>query len=419
MKSEAESIRSVFQSRRQYQIPFFQRQYVWTPHDQWAALWDDISAKADQRILGIRPHPHFLGAVVLEPGDQDKLDAVETYSVIDGQQRLTTLQFVLAAMSMVASTEGSEQSLRLIESLRWNENTFVKPDVEKYKLWPTHPDRAAFSQVMSARSWDELESAFPESYTQKGTFRKIGLEHPRPLHGLHFFAERIGEWLEETQQANDVSTDQCLTALSEALLADMQLVVIKLDASDDAQVIFETLNGRGARLTATDLIRNYIFLRADAEFVDAPDSQPTTPPEELYQKYWTPFEGYDWKQEQRRGRLNRPRLEWFFQTFTVAGLKDEVEIERLYPNFKTFVEGGAQTSIPQFLGEMSESGDAYSALVTGAGGNPIAEFGKRLLPWETTTVHPLALAIATIPGLRNEEQVEAFGHLCKIGRAHV
>lgn len=413
MKSEPESIRSVFQNRTQYRIPFFQRQYVWTPEDQWAALWEDITAKADQRIQGIRPHPHFLGAIVLEPGgEQDSLDAVPTYSVIDGQQRLTTLQFVLAAMSMVASQAGCEQCVRTIETLRWNENTFVNPNVERYKLWPTHPDRQVYKTVMSAKTWEELRSAYPGSYTQKDTFRKVGMEHPRPLQGHHFFSERIEEWLAETALANSASTDQCLNALAEALLADMQLVVIRLDAKDDAQVIFETLNGRGAQLTATDLIRNYVFLRADAEYVDAKELPSAKPPEQLYREYWMPFEQASWKQMQRRGRLVRPRLEWFIQTLTIRTLKDEVEIERLYPNFKALVEKSDAKTILELLETMSASGAAYAELVGGTGSGPVGEFGRQLSPWETTTVHPLALAIGTINCLDAEEKRLAFGHLC-------
>ncbi len=51
--------------------------------------------------------------------------------------------------------------------------------------------------------------------------------------------------------------------MAEAILRDLRVVSISLGDEDDAQVIFETLNGHGAELHATDLIRNFIFMRAD------------------------------------------------------------------------------------------------------------------------------------------------------------
>src|SRR5471030_899903 len=110
------------------------------------------------------------------------------------------------------------------------------------------------------------------------------------------------------------SAGKKLEHLASAVLRDLRLVSISLDESDDAQVIFETLNGRGAELHATDLIRNFIFMRADQE--GAAGSQ-------LYDSLWRPYEDPFWSEGLRRGRLNRPRLEWFVQTvLQVELLKD-------------------------------------------------------------------------------------------------
>ena len=51
MKSETWSIQNIFQDRRQYCVPFYQRAYVWTLADQWAQLWDDIRAKAEATLI--------------------------------------------------------------------------------------------------------------------------------------------------------------------------------------------------------------------------------------------------------------------------------------------------------------------------------------------------------------------------------
>jgi len=93
MKSETFTVLQLFQDRRQYRVPFYQRAYVWNKEDQWERLWADIQDKAEGRISGAKPIPHFLGASVLEPQSRQGLLGVETLNIIDGQQRLTTLEY--------------------------------------------------------------------------------------------------------------------------------------------------------------------------------------------------------------------------------------------------------------------------------------------------------------------------------------
>jgi uncharacterized protein with ParB-like and HNH nuclease domain len=98
VKSETITVEQLFQNRRQYCVPFCQRAYVWTLKNQWEQLWEDIRAKAEGRLAKGKIAPHFLGAVVLDPQHREGLIGVESYHIIDGQQRLTTLQFTLASV---------------------------------------------------------------------------------------------------------------------------------------------------------------------------------------------------------------------------------------------------------------------------------------------------------------------------------
>ena len=100
MKSETLTVQQLFQDRRQYCVPFYQRAYVWTQQDQWSALLEDILEKVQSRLSGTKPTPHFLGAVVLEPQSKKGLLGVDSIHIIDGQQRLTTLQYVLASIRL-------------------------------------------------------------------------------------------------------------------------------------------------------------------------------------------------------------------------------------------------------------------------------------------------------------------------------
>ena len=183
MKSETMSVQQMFQDRRQYRVPFFQRPYVWNKEDQWERLWSDISTKAEVRIDGDQPPPHFLGATVLEPQRRSGLLGVETSNIIDGQQRLTTLQYFLAALAIVLRQETQATLLSLVDGCLRNENkdTMQQPEVEVFKVWPTFRDRENFQLAMEAVSIDELREFFPHSFTQSDTLKKIGVDHPPAL----------------------------------------------------------------------------------------------------------------------------------------------------------------------------------------------------------------------------------------------
>lgn len=78
MKSETWTIQQVFQDRKQYKVPFYQRAYVWTLDKQWPLLWEDIKDKAEERLANTQPAPHFLGAIVVEPQEKVGLRGVDT-----------------------------------------------------------------------------------------------------------------------------------------------------------------------------------------------------------------------------------------------------------------------------------------------------------------------------------------------------
>jgi uncharacterized protein with ParB-like and HNH nuclease domain len=302
MKSETIPVQQVFQDRRQYLVPFYQRSYVWNKDEQWEPLWNDIAEKAEIRCKGETPSPHFLGAIVLEPQPRRGLRGVETYHIIDGQQRLTTLQYLLAAIAIAARETNQSALLPLIAGCVWNANpeTMENADVERFKLWPTFRDRVPYRTAMESQTRDDLGTSFPTSFTQSAALRKVGIEHPQAMEAIWYFRDRIDAWLDEDEGEKARSLEQ----VAEAMLRDLRLVSISLDENDDAQVIFETLNGRGAELHATDLIRNFIFMRADKDNADG---------SALYDALWSPFEVSFWNEEQRRGRLKKPRLEWFLR----------------------------------------------------------------------------------------------------------
>lgn len=313
------------------------------------------------------------------------LIGVDTLHIIDGQQRLTTLQFLLKAVELSLLEFDLATYAGIVASSLRNGNVETMRDavIEIYKVWPTFRDRQHYESVLTATRKGELQARFPGSFIQRGTLRRIGVHHPPAFLATWYFSDRCSEWINGTGETERSVRGQILV---ESILQDLKLVSIVLDDRDDAQVIFETLNGRGATLHATDLIRNFVFMRADREGSDS---------KKLYDQYWSSFETNYWSQEQRRGRVTKPRIEWFIHATLQSQRKNEVDLGRIYHEYRRYVFGGeTPKSAEAQLDLLSTYSTYYRELLDAEGASPIARFGQRTLPFDLTTTHALALFIA-------------------------
>ena len=378
------TVRELFQDRRQYCVPFYQRAYVWNQKDQWEPLWNDIRDKAQSRLQSESSVPHFLGAVVVEPQTKVGLRGVDTLHIIDGQQRLTTLQYVLTSLVLALRETGVQNLEAMLDPCRFNGNpeTMINPALERYKVWPTFRDREHFTKALAVAKLGQLRTDFPAHFVANGELRKISIVHPPSLEAIWYFTGKFISWI-ETPEGNP---DEQAEALAAAILQDLKVVSIVLEPNDDAQVIFETLNGRGAALSGTDLIRNFLFMRADRDGDDA---------QALYDSHWSQFEKPYWSAPQRRGRLLKPRLEWLIHTTLQAETHSEVDLPRLYSEYKAYATAAkTPRTAAQQLATLDTYAEHYQALTEMAGSLPIARFGKRIAAYDITTLHSLALTIS-------------------------
>lgn len=153
MQPTVKSVTELFQQRIRFVVPLFQRTYVWNVDDQWHPLWEDIERQA-QKLLAVAPgapYPpdanHFLGAIVVqrEVGTTD--GSPPSASVIDGQQRLTTLQVLLAAIRDYLS--GRNHTLvETLKALTSNTPPHARP-TDGHKVW-------RWIQALSATSMSSL-----------------------------------------------------------------------------------------------------------------------------------------------------------------------------------------------------------------------------------------------------------------------
>ena len=175
-----------------------------------------------------------------------------------------------------------------------------------------------------------------------------------------------------------------LSALSEALLESFQVIVITLSEHDDAQVIFETLNAGGEPLNAMDLVRNDIFHRA----VRAGENV-----ELLMENRWRAFEEPFWKEPGIRGRIKKPRIDFFFSDTLTAETGSEILLTELYARYKSFVVERKFATVDLELETLLRHAPTYRGLVKPTGSSALAELARELSVFDVTTAYPLVFVI--------------------------
>ncbi|CAL9340034.1 hypothetical protein SUDANB95_00248 [Actinosynnema sp. ALI-1.44] len=336
MQANTLTPKKLFEPQVRYIIPVFQRPYVWSVDKQWMPLWDDVRAIAEEVLERVKPEdsvpPHFLGAVVLEQ-QFNPAGYIAIRHVIDGQQRLITLQLLINAALQVTRQHGRPRDAALLETLVRNPAHVVDADDEVLKVWPILADRAAFLAAMD-----------DDHGNDDG-------EH-RVSQGIRFLRERIEAWALEAP--DEVKPADRLQALTEAVALHLKLVVIDLDPDDNAQAIFEALNDRGSPLLAADLIKNAVFQLAEKHGVDI---------EKLNEDYWAGFDEDYWRQELRQGRLNRPRIDVFLNYWLTMRLAHTVPSDKIFIGFRDQVVKGL-TDVRPMLAELREDSTCYRQLAT-------------------------------------------------------
>lgn len=369
MQSNPRTPAEIFGQDIRHVVPLFQRPYVWNREDQWEPLWNDVRGVAERLLdapknafgLATVP-PHFLGAIVL---DQQYIPSgyIAVRSIIDGQQRLTTIQLLLDAAELVTRRHGNPKDAEGLRVLIRNDPEITQEAHEVFKVWPTDWDQASFEQAMS--DTDPDPDAVPRS--------AIGSAHK-------YFRETIEGW------ALGLEPDQAalrLKALVEVLRNHLKVVVIDLQEGDNAQVIFETLNHRGTPLLAADLIKNLVFQLAQAQGEDVA---------KLYKEYWRPLDSAKWRAVVRQGRLNRPRIDVFMNHWLTMKLLKEVPADRIFTAFRDDL-------LPEYVGtasalvqEIAADSEAYSLLESAPAATPEGRFFYRVvIALDTSTVNPVLL----------------------------
>ncbi len=246
MKASETSLRNLLEGTKQFQIPLFQRPYSWKDKN-WKALWEDLMSLYNEEVKGF----YFLGPIVTQsvPGTAE---GISPFIVIDGQQRLTTLTILLAALRNYLKK--SDPSIAQEVDELYLINKFKKND-DIYKVLPTQDDREVYKSIIQSKKVRDI--------------KKEG----QIYQAYNFFDKE----LKKIDPEEGISLDYA--NFKSIILERLILVNITTDDRDNPYLIFESLNNKGEELTQADLVRNYIFMQL-----------PPEDREEVYRNEWLPLQ---------------------------------------------------------------------------------------------------------------------------------
>ena len=316
MDTSKPTVRQLFDPRIVYLIPNYQRTYVWNEYDQWEPLWLDVVGIANpppgasEQYNPVSRKPHFLGATVLKE-IQAPVENARRLVVVDGQQRLTTIQLLLTS---VADAFRDHEELSHLESsarnltINWvsGAHSTSEPD----KIHPLAGDFRSFTEIMKASR--DAEQASTISGPIGDCYR--------------FYRQRASRWLVDGE-GSELTTKASANALLTAICDKLQVVAIYLSQDENESAIFEALNARGEPLSEWEKVKNYILFKAgEAPGVDQG---------ELYEQYLLGFDDRRWLVETGRGAARRRMSDQFLDYWLESKLQRPINARRVFREFRT------------------------------------------------------------------------------------
>ena len=304
MDAGKRTINDIFNGNRVLEIPFFQRAYVWG-QPQWERLLEDMKTISNSN------KPYFLGSVILKQQETTTGSRIgDKRTVIDGQQRLTTLNVFFKVLCLKINENSTfDRSFKL----RDNSNALLH----------NHNDIQAFNEILALTELKDLEGE--SNITQAYNYFKDNLV------------------------PDELNLD--------SILSNVLFVGIDLSQEEDEQQIFDTINSLGVKLTTAELLKNYFFNRDDIE---------------KYNEYWKEVFEKDeetknyWDREIIAGRLRRTFIDLFFFAYLQIKIQEPefkvkaedkdayVKVEHLFESYKNFIKNYFNNNKEAFLSEIKE-----------------------------------------------------------------
>ena len=319
------ALANLFEGYVVYVVPNYQRLYVWSREDQWEPLWSDVQDMASELVrhalIGNLENvdsdaveSHFLGAVVLKMSGHTP-DLARQLRVIDGQQRLTTLQILMGAAVNELDRHELTTPAKRLRGLIENPSQADAFKIRHQRHKRGH-DYERFGDVMSEATLgvgtNSIDGPMAECY--------------------RYFQQAIKTWLSSQESVHIAGS-----ALVTTLVMKLNVVGIYLESHEKEHIIFETLNARGEPLTEWDKIKNYLLYKADEE----PDMEQ----ESFFETHLDRFDEPWWRELVGRG-VQRPRSDIFADYWLESKRNTAVTVRRVFREFQKYAEDAKQDLEP-------------------------------------------------------------------------
>lgn len=281
----------ILKNGRYFYIPVYQRNYSWQ-EEQCGQLIKDI-----MMVYTGEYTEHFIGTIVWKADDGNS----DNLSVIDGQQRLTTMFLLLLAMRHKCDNETLKAELDTI---------LINPFTNQSRLTPIKGDNSVYQKIVSL----QLSS--------------IERKQSRVLLNYQFFLNYI--------ESNNVDVYKLYQSISR-----LSAIKMELHQTDNPQIIFESINSTGMSLSIADLIRNFLLMNEDYSVQT-----------ELFERYWYQFEK----------KLGVDKLVAFFEHYlNLQSFAGTINRSNMYSHFKKYFSENEFTA-RTILEHLEPYIDVYSQL---------------------------------------------------------
>lgn len=323
VKAVDTNLLELLKKSERFVVPIYQRVYSWG-NEECAQLWEDIvRAGARERLSN-----HFTGSIVYIEREQSSNTRREPDLIIDGQQRVTTVTLLLAALAA-----------RLEELPEDEQEPVAGFAPQKIRgLYLTNPYEsgdAFFKLTLSQRDRDALKAVVRHA--------PLPASESRVVANYEFFVGKL-------QNASIEELIQVCRGLDKLRVVDVKLT----RGIDDPQLVFESMNATGKRLSQADLIRNFVLMDL------APARQ-----EHLYEDYWYPME------REFQGS-NERRFDEFVRHYLTVKTGVIPRLEEIYEAFKSFAfeQGNDEALRNQLVIDLSRSASWFAAMALGKEADP-------------------------------------------------
>lgn len=309
--AERRTIRDIFGISRTLAVPLYQRSFAWTKSEV-DELWEDL-----QGVLNGDDNSYFLGPMVFVQR------GATTFEVVDGQQRLAALSLLFAVIRDGYRQADRQAKAEIIESNALLQQKDLRSEKAAPKLSLNETDNDVFIQIVEGKQDDDYYKRILQDHKADESSKLL----------ISAYLSYRGRISERSEGFSDVDA---LNDLAEALLDRIAVIEIITTDEDAAYTLFETLNDRGADLTLSDLLKNFLFGRAKSRLAEVRKLW-TEVMTTVGQGTMTQFIRHEWMS--RNGKIREPVL-----------------FRRLKERIKT------PSEVMEYVGGLRKAADVYAAL---------------------------------------------------------